>query len=428
MKGHIHTGAFHDSGARRDPSRCYPGTREAALETISHWARDPASHCLWLYGPAGTGKSAIAQTFAEQCQRDRILGATYFFTKGSTYGSTCGVPPFFSTLAYQLMSVFPGLDDQLLTVIRADLTIFERSLSAQLDKLIVQPFLTLVDSKSSSAIVIIDGLDECDGNSIQKEIVQLILGLEQHSLPLSFLICSRPEPEIRRAFELSRFPSLVRLPLDKSLRPDVDIRRFLVNEFKRIYQECVEIGMPPAPQLTWPSNQDIKTLVNKSSGHFIYAATVVRFVQEDHAHPMDRLDAILGIPNGSTSSLAAKDIFADSIAFQELDGLYLHILRKYRDHMELSKILRTIMYLGERALAGYIEKIFDLRPGSVCIMLEGLHSIIDVPADRDDGPLRFLHASFNDFLADPARSQEFHLEISCFNAELACAYMRLIIV
>ncbi|KAF8870269.1 hypothetical protein BD779DRAFT_1681306 [Infundibulicybe gibba] len=212
MENYINTDAFHDSGARRDPSRCYPDTREEALETISHWVWHPSSYCLWLHGPAGTGKSAIAQTFAEKCHQDRTLGATYFFTRGLTSGPPRGPPPIFSTLAYQLMSVFPNLDEHLWAVIHADRTIFKRSLSAQLDRLIVQPFLRLVN-KSTSVVVIIDGLDECDGDSIQGEIVRLILNLEQCSLPLLFLISGRLGPEIRRASKSSPRSSLLHLTL-----------------------------------------------------------------------------------------------------------------------------------------------------------------------------------------------------------------------
>ncbi|KAF8870679.1 hypothetical protein BD779DRAFT_1721804 [Infundibulicybe gibba] len=428
MKDHIQTAAFHDSNARREISRCHPNTRKTALKAISDWNRDPASHCLWLNGPAGAGKSVIAYTVAEQCRLDGTLGATYFFAKGSTSGPVRGAPPLFSTLAYQLMLVFPGMDEHLWAVIHADPMIFERSLSVQLEKFIIQPFLKLARTPwSASAVVIIDGLDECDGDRIQGEIVRLILGLKQDSLPLLFLISSRPEPVIRRAFESSPRPSLTRLPLDRSLESDNDIRRFLRSEFKRI---CAETGIPPVSphsKLPWPSAEDIEVLVCKSSGHFIYAATVIKFIQEDHAHPMDRLDAILKIQSEFTSSSAPKGIFTDSTAFQELDGLYLHILRKYRNRAELARVLGAIMHFGYlRATSpSFIESIFSLRPRSVHITLAGVHSIINVPAD--DGKLRFLHASFNDFLNDPERSHEFCMDTSHLNAELACAYMRLIV-
>ncbi|KAF8872373.1 hypothetical protein BD779DRAFT_1805561 [Infundibulicybe gibba] len=427
MKDNIQTAAFHDSSARREISRCHPNTRKVTLKTISDWIKNPASHCLWLNGPVGAGKSAIAYTVAEQSRVDRTLGATYFFTKGSTSGPAWGAPPLFSTIAYQLMLVFPGLDEHLWAVIHADHTIFERSLSVQLEKLIVQPLLRLVN-KSASAVVVVDGLDECDGDSIQGEIVRLILGLKEHSLPLLFLISSRPEPVIRRAFETFTCPSLTYLPLVRSLDSDNDIRLYLHNEFERIYQEIIKIsGSRAVLQLPWPSMGDIEKLVDKSSGHFIYAATVIRFIQEDHAHPMEQLDAILKIPSESTSSPAVKSILADSTAFQELDGLYLHIMRKYRHREELLHILRAIMHFGYRAFPSHIEIIFNLSPGRICIMLAGLHAIIDIPGGDSDKPLRFSHASFDDFLNDPERSHEFYMDSNRFNAELACAYMRLIV-
>ncbi|KAF8867643.1 hypothetical protein BD779DRAFT_1637100 [Infundibulicybe gibba] len=203
MEAYVHTDAFHDSNARHEISGCHPDTRKGELKTISDWIGDTASHCLWLNGPAGAGKSAIAYTIAEKCRVDGTLGATYFFTKGLISGPARGPPSLFPTLAYQLIPVFPGLDEHLWTAIRADRTIFKRSLSFQLDRLIIKPFLELA-STSAPVVIIIDGLDECDGDSIQGEIVRLILGLKQHSLPLLFLISSRPEPAIRRALELSR--------------------------------------------------------------------------------------------------------------------------------------------------------------------------------------------------------------------------------
>ncbi|KAF8873731.1 hypothetical protein BD779DRAFT_1651953 [Infundibulicybe gibba] len=427
MKDHIRTDAYYNSGVRREISRCYPGTREAALKTISNWIEGSPSHCLWLHGPAGTGKSAIAYTVSEKCRVDGTLGASYFFVRGSTNTS----PHFFPTLAYQLMLAVPDLRGPLWTMLCEDPTVLDRSMGEQLDKLIVQPFLSLrvANRPTRVQVIVIDGLDEfdcIDGETIQGNIVRMVLSLGIQSLPLLFLISSRPEPEIRYAFQSSPPSSLTLLPLDQSLDSDSDIRNFLRKEFERI---SVKMGMLLVSQLPWPSTEDIEMLVRKSSGHFIYAATVIRFVQEDHAHPMNQLDMILRISGEFAGSSAPEGIFTHSIAFQELDNLYLHILRKDRNQVELPKVLRAIMYLHATggALTSYIEIIFNLRPGSVRIMLEGLHSIIGVfMIDGDGLGLQFLHASFNDFLTDPKRSREFYYDIDDFNAELACAYMYII--
>ncbi|KAF8872264.1 hypothetical protein BD779DRAFT_1652546, partial [Infundibulicybe gibba] len=171
--------AYHNSGVRREISRCYPGTRETALGTISNWIGNPTSHCLWLHGPAGTGKSSIAYTIAEQCRSDGTLGATYFFIRGTTSGP----PPFFPTLAFQLTLAVPDLRDPLWAMLCEDPTIFDRSMSEQLDKLIVRPFLRLA-RRPARVVIVIDGLDECDctgGAAIQAEIARLVLGLGEHS-------------------------------------------------------------------------------------------------------------------------------------------------------------------------------------------------------------------------------------------------------
>ncbi|KAF8870673.1 hypothetical protein BD779DRAFT_519435 [Infundibulicybe gibba] len=427
MKDYIRTEAFHNSSARHDPPRCYPGTRETAIETISDWIEDMASYCLWMYGPAGTGKSAVAQTVAELLHQSRTLGASYFFAKGSTGDA------FFSTLAYQLMLVIPGLDEHVWAMICDDPTVFKKSMDEQLDRLIVQPYLKF-DTKPARVVVIIDGLDECNNTVIQTDIIRLILAAGI-SLPLQFLITSRPEPELRRAFESCLAPSSVHLPLDKSVDPDRDIRHFLCSEFKRVYQESVEIGMLPAPQLPWPSTKDLDQLVYKSSGHFIYAATVVKFVQEDHAHPIERLSAVLQISSESTRSTTTQSNLAHSAAFQALDRLYLDVLRKYRNRVELAQILHAIMYFDHVIWfrncsavldqVGDLETVFGLTSGKVHTTLGGLHSLIDVP--KGSHLPRFLHASFTDFLMNPKRSHEFYFDTNTFEDKLAYAYTRLVL-
>ncbi|KAF9470345.1 hypothetical protein BDN70DRAFT_821507, partial [Pholiota conissans] len=75
-------GATHDSSVRFDPPKCHPNTRVAVLEYIIGWIfgrNDPEALILWLYGPAGAGKSAILQTIAEMCAERESILASFFF-------------------------------------------------------------------------------------------------------------------------------------------------------------------------------------------------------------------------------------------------------------------------------------------------------------------------------------------------------------
>jgi len=77
-------GAFHNSRERFDPPKCFPNTRVAVLANIMDWIIGKVGwdrFIMWLYGPAGAGKSAIAQTIAERCYAQRCLLASFFFSR-----------------------------------------------------------------------------------------------------------------------------------------------------------------------------------------------------------------------------------------------------------------------------------------------------------------------------------------------------------
>ena len=58
---------------------CLKGMRKEVLWGIKRWLMDEWNQCVfWLNGLAGTGKSTIAQTFAEMSFTDRRLGASFF--------------------------------------------------------------------------------------------------------------------------------------------------------------------------------------------------------------------------------------------------------------------------------------------------------------------------------------------------------------
>ena len=77
LRGMYHTtDAGHLCGNRQG---CMKGTRRDVLSQIESWLMDKQDkRVFWLNGLAGTGKSTIAQTFAEMSFADGKLGASFF--------------------------------------------------------------------------------------------------------------------------------------------------------------------------------------------------------------------------------------------------------------------------------------------------------------------------------------------------------------
>ncbi|KDR74922.1 hypothetical protein GALMADRAFT_70600, partial [Galerina marginata CBS 339.88] len=234
----------------------------------------------WLYGPAGSGKSAIARTIAEICAKEGILVASYFFSRFDStrnHGRS-----FVATIAYQVSLAFPDIRDHIISVVDRDPFIFSRSLDSQMFSLITEPLQVRsgagdFGTATPPRVIIVDGLDECEDRDGQAKILDVISkALQHHRLPFLFLISSRPEPDIRTAFGFGYLNDIsTQNPLDDNYLPSKDICLFLHDKFTEIKNSHpFRAQIPP----DWPSDEAMQTLVKKSSGQFIYASTVVKFV------------------------------------------------------------------------------------------------------------------------------------------------------
>ncbi len=129
---------------------------------IKGWVHDAdaASRILWLYGQAGAGKSAIAQTIAEYCHQTDSLAASFFFFRASPDRNTAD--RLFPTLAWQLCLSVPGIAPFISAAIESDPLLPMDSIEAQCERLIVEPFEQIAEKYSAMAvprlIVIIDGV------------------------------------------------------------------------------------------------------------------------------------------------------------------------------------------------------------------------------------------------------------------------------
>lgn len=199
--------ALHNSSERFDPPKCHPRTRIAVLEEIRAWYKSreiAASPIMWLHGLPGAGKSAIAQTMAEECHELRTLVASFFFSR--MMPGRNDATRLIATIAYQIAEAIPGSRFYIQQTLENDPLIFSKSLETQLHQLVTKPLFKIVSDNSLSSeswpkLIIIDSLDECTSGETQKAIVHCLFSvLVQQALLLRVLILSRPEHPIRDSF------------------------------------------------------------------------------------------------------------------------------------------------------------------------------------------------------------------------------------
>ncbi|KAF8175117.1 hypothetical protein BJ912DRAFT_909594, partial [Pholiota molesta] len=388
LLANITQGAFHDSSERGKPPKCYPHTRVAILSVIMKWLNDPQAQeqfILWLYGPAGSGKTSIGQTIAEACVDEDRLAASFFFGKTAPGRNTPTL--FVATLAYQLSRSFPETEDRLLTAIEEDQTIFSRALSKQMQKLVIEP-LKIVQPLSPTRCVVIDAIDECgpDGPA-QADLLEVLSTAvnELRRIHIKVFITSRFEYEVRRAFSQTLNSLTKALALDE-YQPDNDIKTYFLAKFQEIkdQQDAIEPSSLPTP---WPNEEDVNYLIDKASGQFIFASTVIKFIDSRHHSPNDRLKAIRNL-----SYLKNESPFAP------LDALYRSILSSVADLESVLQILTLLMLTtGKqseklRLSVNVVQELLGL--GSVRRILMDMHALVYVPppVDITSGP-RIHHVS-----------------------------------
>ncbi|KAF8986771.1 hypothetical protein BDQ17DRAFT_1259255, partial [Cyathus striatus] len=278
LQKEVVAGASHNSGERYDAPKCHPETRKAVISNIMSWidSDDESSRMMWLHGPAGAGKSAIAQTTAEECDRKGKLAASFFFSRFSAGRNNKN--GLVATISFQLCISVPAVKDYVIKNIEKNPKIFESNTWTQMHALIIEPFSYVKSEGSVTArLIIIDGLDECLIRKDQAEIIEAIaksLSMNSGS-HLRVLLASRPEVEIRQAFNTDIVSSLcTRLVLDDTFNPKKDIELYVKSLFEALKRHHT---LHSTLSVSWPSDNAIGKIVEKSSGQFIYASTVMSY-------------------------------------------------------------------------------------------------------------------------------------------------------
>ncbi|XP_006455291.1 hypothetical protein AGABI2DRAFT_121220 [Agaricus bisporus var. bisporus H97] len=427
--------ATFDSDSRRYAPSCFPGTRLQYIKDILNWATAQSAFPIYrMTGPAGVGKTAIAQTCAEELRSRCHLGASFFFT---VHGCS-DYSRFFTSISYQLSSKSPDYHEILDKKLRLDPTIVRKQLRSQFRELIIEPIreLELVGKPVGGRVILVDGLDECKDKKAQREIIDVVTAsVATCTTPFYWAFFSRPEPQIEAAFADHRVTSLcisTFLPISRGI--DGEIELYLRCGLQDILRHRgITTSVP------WPSEQVIRTLVSAAQGLYIYAATVLRFVgrtdtqydPQELLHivltassqcsygssmrtPFEELDAfytliLQRVPSGLLSSI---QLLLSLMVLRDLDGEVLTSIRLLSNMLRLTETKMKLL-CGE-LVAVVHHGISNSNQGSSSLDTTS-HSRSASPAVVSsmekayarEGALGFYHKSFFDFLCDPIRSGRF---------------------
>jgi hypothetical protein len=403
LSEHIIHGVAHDSSARDPPPRCHPGTRIKINEHIVTWFYDEEKEelLIWVYGPAGVGKSAIMQTLAEKLAESKHLGASTFVSRPNGRNKS---QQLFITTAYQLAVHIEDYCAFITAKLGRDPELVNKGMEEQLKNFIVEPF---VEKKISVGVhpwgILLDGLDELDEHQSQREIIRLIADfVVKHSdVPLLWAIAGRAEPHICDTFdEETVVPVYQKQYIPANSKESCrDVERFLRASLERIQKD-----FPRTVPKKWPSEEQSASLAAAASGLFMFADTAIRFIEDPrYANPTMRLSQVLSALSGLTPT-------SHDQSFASLDALYATILNSIPSDVwsTTKQVLGALLYAqgaGQRYTLrklGAISIVLGLDLSTIYASVNGCYSLLNMsdPKDAHQIPVTFYHASFGDYLLD----------------------------
>ena len=362
---------------------------------LKQWARDDSLPIFWLGGMAGTGKSTVAYTLCQHLREEKRLGASFFCSRNDEKArSRASIIP---TIVRQLLDrerpfAHSFRDVHVNDVIAAS--------SRQVNVLLVQPWLRAMKSQPKGQpplVVVIDALDEIEGNNQGPELIKQLIQAVSASkgLPgLKFFVTSRLHPDIEKecdSIERKAVYRMEEIATDKAIE---DIRRYVNAELGDLSCERRE------------------KIVTNSAGLFIYAATVARYVC-----PPKSIFKLSSIQREERLDKLEKTDF-DSVALDSThspitslyNALISDVFHHDRQAVKTSKRVLYAVVTTRRPLTvlDLTPLIFD--PGdkedkeAVENSLSLFYAVIYV-SPRDQC-IYTIHKSFTDFILDPNRSLE----------------------
>ena len=388
---------------------CLPGTRQEIIDEIIQWVNnsngDVASRIFFLAGVAGSGKSAIAHTVAQQFDQLKRLGSSYCFDRADL--ANRNPRNLFSTIALNIADIDDQWKKSLCNVVKGNRSLRTTlAVTEQFKNFILEPAKAL--TTVGPIVIIIDALDESTsiGDKLSRKALLDIFAKKVADLPSNFriLITARPEDDIVEA--LSDHPHVFckRMDAIDKASNEADITLFIESELSGIR----------SLELEWPNRQWCRMLIESADGLFQWAATACRAVKEVRGglRPTERLSRFVASGHG-------------------LDGLYTVVLDQAFDAnnplamSRFKKVMGRILATREPlSISAHSELRADDEPADLVELIVQLLGSLMSGVNQLHVPVQALHTSFVDFLTDEDRSKSYYVDPSQHNRNLTLSSLR----
>ena len=313
------------------------------------------------------------------------------------------------TIAEQLASNSPECRKGIRNAIASTPRIRSLGLYSQWEKLVLGPLSQLDGGVFPDPIVIVvDALDECNNEDDVSLLIKCLAAASSiKSVALRIFVTSRPEQPIKLGFT--------------DISPDTH-RDFILHDVEQsIVDQDLTLFYQHALARTdrWYhlnssllSNETIEKFVKRSSGLFIHAVTVCRFIHEGRQLASERLSLLVSAGNAlSKSERPLGQIYTTVLAHSLVDEHEPESAARIQSLFR--RIVGSIIILADTITLGDLGILLDEPSHLIKSTLHCLHSVLDIPEEEEQAKsIRLLHPSFRDFLLDPDRCFEKAFQIN----------------
>ncbi|KAJ3757735.1 hypothetical protein EV360DRAFT_70886 [Lentinula raphanica] len=369
-----------------DRDQCLDGTRVSVLDDIQTWFKEGNEQVYWLNGAAGMGKTTVALSIAHRLGSDQdLLLASFFCSRESADRKNPNL--IFPTIACQLASWSQEFQDALVETVARHPYLGSALPHEQFQRLIADPLKSL--NTPTSIALIIDALDECEGERTSEKFLLAILRHVHLISSLKVLVSCRPAAYVENLLSSGDHRRMLKLH---------HVPRETVNDDFRLYyrQRLEEISA--AKKLDWTDHSLdglVQKLVDQAEGLFIYAVTVCNYI-DSRGDVRRQLEHITSLYKGEYDSALSIDML-----YTEVLSAALQKIPESQDRRDFARVLASVVHAQQPLTMNALGQLLDIKPSNINDLLRDVHSILLVPDDLEAFSKELVHtfhASFPDYL------------------------------